>query len=137
MPGAASIPSKYNAFKAALAVNDVEFTIGDEASNIINVALQFKGPDLNDATQRVSVTAYLSDDEDGSSVAGTAPTTVAIGTDGVAIPLVTGKCFQLISEEDGTLDLDVTLSSGADTFYLVVVMPDGSLKVSEEITFAA
>lgn len=137
MPGAGHVPSKYNAFAAALAVNDVDITVGAEASNIVNVALQFKDAGLNDVAQRVSVTAYLSDDDDGGSVAGTAPTTVAIGDDGVAIPLVTGKCFQLISEEDGTLDLDVTLSSGADVFYLVVILPDGSLKVSDPITFAA
>lgn len=116
--------------------NDATFTIGAEASNIINVAIQLKDRGL-DVTQRVSLNAYISSDANGDSVVGTAPTTVAIGTDGLAIPLVAGKCFLLTSEADGDIDLNITLSSGAATYYLVLVMPDGSLKVSGAITFAA
>ena len=118
------------------AANAVTFTIGAETANVINVGVQLKDKGL-DVTERVSLLAYLSDDAAGDSVAGTAPTTVAIGTDGVYIPLVAGKCFQLISEADGNIDRDITLSSGADTWYLVLVRPDGRLMVSGAITFAA
>lgn len=117
-------------------VNNVSFTIGAETSNVINVAVQLQDG-TQDIAERASVLAYLSDDATGDSVAGTAPTSVAIGTDGVAIPLVAGKCFLLCSEVDGDIDLDITLSSGADTWYLVVVKPDGSHAVSGAITFAA
>lgn len=118
------------------AVNNVEFTIGAETANVINVGIQFKDG-TKDVAERVSVNAYLSDDANGDSVAGTAPTTVAIGTDGLAIPLVAGKAWILTSEADGDIDLNITLSSGADTWYLVIVLPDGRLKVSAAITFAA
>ena len=120
----------------ASAVNNVVFTIGAEAANVINVGIQLKDG-VSEVGERLCVKAYLSDDANGDSVADTAPTTVAIGTDGVLIPLVTGKCFLLTSEVDGDIDINITLSSGADTWYLVVVLPDGRLVVSDAITFAA
>ena len=116
--------------------NNVEFTIGEEESNVINVGIQLKDG-VDDIGERARVVADLSDDANGDSVAGTAPTSVAVGTDGLAIPLVAGKTFQLVSEADGDIDLNITLSSGADTWYLVIVTPDGKLHVSDAITFAA
>lgn len=116
--------------------NTVSFTIGEEADDVINVAIQ-----LQDGTQvlgeRASVMCYLSDDANGDSIAATAPDgNVAIGTDGLAIPLVADKAFQLVSEADGDIDLDIG-EAGAATWYLVVVTPDGQLHVSDAITFAA
>lgn len=130
-------PAKANPFAAANVVAGAGFVIGAESSNIINVGIQLRDANANDLAQRAAVRAYLSEDANGDSVVGTAPTTVAIGTDGVAIPLVTGKCFELVSEADGDIDLNITLSSGAATYYLALVMPDGSLVVSGAITFAA
>lgn len=116
-------------------VNQVTITVGTEAANAINVAIQLKDG-VKDLGQRGSVFAYLSDDANGDSVAGTAPDGgVAIGTDGLAIPLVAGKAFQLVSEADGDVDITIT-ESGVDTWYLVVVLPDGRLVVSDAITFA-
>lgn len=114
------------------------FTIGSESSNAITVAIQLRDSTSNaDIESRYSIFAYLSDDANGDSVAGTAPSGgVAIGTDGLAIPIVAGKAFQLVSEADGDIDLVIT-ESGADTWYLVLVMPDGRLVVSNAITFVA
>jgi len=112
------------------------FVIGSEAGNAINVGVQ-----LNDAAGaplavRGSVFAYLSDDANGDTLAGTAPSGgVAIGTDGLAIPLVAGKAFQLVSEADGDIDINIT-EAGADTWYLVLVMPDGRRVASGAITFS-
>jgi hypothetical protein len=110
-------------------------TVGAEAANAIAVAIQLEdkkngGP----ISERASILAYISDDANGDSVAGTAPTSVAIGTDGLAIPLVAGKCFLLTSEVDGDIDLAIG-EAGADTWYLVLVMPHGELVVSGAITF--
>jgi hypothetical protein len=109
-------------------------TVGAEAGNVINVAVQLQDMNGNALANRASVLAYLSDDANGDSVAGTAPDTVAIGTDGLAIPLVAGKCFLLTSEADGDIDINVT-EDGADTWYLVLVLPHGPLVVSDAITF--
>ena len=117
--------------------SDVSFTVGAEAANSINVAIQLKNGVGGNRSERTCVFAYLSDDANGDSLAGTAPAgNVAIGTDGVLIPVVADKAFMLVSEADGDIDLDIG-ESGADTWYLVVRLPNGDLKVSGAITFAA
>lgn len=109
----------------------VNAAVGDD----ITVNIQLKDSAGADLAVRGAVEAYLSDDANGDSVAGTAPDTVAGGTDGVTIPLVAGKRFTLISEADGDIDLVVT-ENGADTWYLILIMPDGKLVASDAITFA-
>ena len=117
-------------------VNDIDFTIGAEAANSINVAIQVQ--DMGkDVAERVHLLCYLSDDANGDSIAATAPSgNVAIGTDGVLIPVVTDKAFVLITEADGDVDIDIG-EAGGDTWYLIVCLPDGRLVASSAITFAA
>lgn len=110
--------------------------VGAEGGNAINVAIQLKDSAGADLAVRGSVLAYLSDDANGDSIAATAPDgNVAIGADGLLIPVVADKCFQLVSEDDGDIDIDIG-ESGADTWYLILVMPDGKLVASDAITFA-
>lgn len=112
-------------------------TVGADAGTTAAVTIQLTDANGNDLAVRGSVFAYVSDDANGDSLAGTAPDGVAIGTDGVAIPLVAGKAFQLISEADGDIDLTFT-ENGADTWYLILVMPTtGKLVASGAITFTA
>jgi hypothetical protein len=112
------------------------FTIGAEAANAINVAVQLKDAAGVNLAVRGSVTAYLSDSATGADIAATAPDGgVAVGTEGLAIPLVADKAFQLVSNAAGVVDLDIG-ESGADTFYLVIVGENGGLTVSDAITFA-
>jgi hypothetical protein len=119
-------------------VCDVGFTIGAEAANVINVALQLKDANGDDLNERANVAAYLSADANGDAIAATAPDGgVAVGTDGLAIPVVASKAFLLTSESDGDVDLNLTHAAGALTLYLIVVLPTGVLKASGAITFAA
>lgn len=112
------------------------FVVGAEAGDAINVGIQLKDSAGADLAVRGSVFAYLSDDANGDSIAAAAPSGgVAIGADGLAIPLVAGKAWLLTSEADGDIDLTIT-EAGVDTWYLVLVMPDGRLAVSGAITFA-
>ncbi len=114
----------------------VSFVIGAEGSNIINVALQLKDGDGANLALRGAVDAYFSDDANGDSVIATASSgAVAIGTNGVLIDQVAKKAFRLISEANGTIDINIT-EAGAKTMYLVVVLPTGKLVVSGAITFA-
>lgn len=114
------------------------FVIGAEGSDIINVGIQLT--DSQGAALAVAghVRAYLSDSSAGVGIAATAPaTSVAIGTDGAIIVADVAKlAWQLQSETDGDIDLDIT-ETGTDTWYLVVVLPDGRQVVSSAITFAA
>ena len=115
---------------------DIDFVIGSEAGNVINVGLQLNDAGGNALATRASLFAYLSDDANGDSVAGTAPDGGwAIGTDGVLIPVVAGKAAMLVSEADGDIDINITESS-VDTWYLIVVLPNGKLVASAAITFA-
>lgn len=118
------------------AVNEVDFTIGAEASDVINVALQLQSSN-EDLGERAAVLAYLSGDAEGDGVVGTAPTGgVAAGTNGEVIAeLVADKVFVLKTDAAGDVDVDLT-DTGTPTFHLVVVLPDGTLAVSDAITFA-
>lgn len=117
-------------------VAQAAFTVGTEAANVINVAIQLNDNLGNAIATRASVLAYLSDDANGDSVAATAPSVgVSVGTDGLCIEYIANKAFLLTSESDGDIDLDIEEVS-VDTWYLVLVMPDGSLSVSGAITFA-
>ena len=115
---------------------DVDFTIGSEAGNVINVGLQLNDAGGTALATRASVFAYLSDDANGDSLAGTAPDGGwAIGTDGLLMSVEANKSAMLVSEADGDIDINIT-ESGADTWYLVVVLPNGLLTASGAITFA-
>lgn len=111
-------------------------TVGTEAANVINVAIQLQMGDTALAEIGV-VQAYLSDDSGGDGIAATAPSAgVAIGTDGsILVADVADKMWTLQSEADGDIDLDIT-DVGTPTFYLVVILPDGRIVVSDAITFA-
>lgn len=80
-------------------------TIGAEAANVINAAIQLLDYENgNEIGERVSIFGYLSDDANGDAVAVTVPDSVGIGTDGLMLPLPT-----IISDgvlTDGTLAID-------------------------------
>ena len=137
MAGPKQVSQKRSPFRAG-AFNDVAFVIGAEASNIINVGMTFKDASGTAKAEGVCCQAYLSDDSAGNSIVATAPTTVAAGTNGKIAALVAGKVFQFNPvAASGLLDINITLSSGAATYYLVVVLPNGKRVVSGAITFAA
>jgi hypothetical protein len=128
--------AKRNPYKTAAALL-ATFTIGTEAADAINVAVQLKSARAKATGQRVGLFCYLSDDANGDSVVATAPSSGwAIGTDGLLHPVTANKAAVIVSESDGQFDVTIT-ESGAKTCYLVIVMPDGSLAVSGAITFAA
>lgn len=114
------------------------FVIGAEDTNVINVGIQLTDANGDDLAVIGYVTAFLSDAATGIGIAGTAPaTSTAIGTDGaIILTHVTDQAWLLQSEADGDIDLDIT-ETDADTWYLVVVLPNGLHVVSDAITFAA
>ena len=110
-------------------------TVGTEAANVINVGIQLKDAAGADLARRGFIQAYLSDDANGDSIVATAPDAVAIGTDGLYMPLIDKKRFDLVSEADGDIDLNIT-KAGADTYYLILIIDD-KLTASAAITFDA
>lgn len=112
------------------------FTIGDETADERNVAIQLLDGNDDALTTRAGVSFYLSDDANGDTVVAAA-TSLAIGTDGVAIEYISNSAGVLISESDGGIDLTIGDASGAADYYLVLVMPSGELVVSDVISFEA
>ena len=116
--------------------DEATFTIGAEAANVINVAIQLQDGAGNDLATSAAVGFYLSDEAAGTTIVAAA-TSLAIGTDGVAIENISNSAGMLISEADGDIDLNIGDNSGAATYYLVLIMPSGRLVISDAITFAA
>jgi len=121
-------------------IGGVSYTIGAEDTNAITVNVQLQKADsaASDIDFSACVLMFLSDDSGGVGVSGTAPdTSVAAGTDGALIVEHTADLvWTAQSESDGDIDIVIT-ETGADTWYLVTVLPDGSQVVSDAITFAA
>ncbi len=119
-----------------LTVVTATFTVGTEATNAINVAIQLKDGSGVDLARRCALPWYLSADANGDAIASAAPSGgIAIGTDGLLLEWTNNLSGLVISEADG--DIDVTLTeTSTPTFYLVLVLPGGKLAVSGAITFA-
>jgi hypothetical protein len=114
------------------------FTVGTEAANVINVAVQFNDADGVAMAKASSVSFYLADDAAGQTPSSSAPDGgIAIGTDGALIEWAANLSGLITSEADGDVDIDMTHAAGAATWYLVVVLPNGDLAISDAITFAA
>ena len=116
---------------------DAQMTVGTEAANVINVAVQLIDWDnSNPLDERAQVGFYMSDDAAGDSIAASAASVgIAIGTDGLMIEWTANLAGMLVSEIDGDIDIDIE-EAGVDTWYLILVMPDGRLVASDAITFA-
>ncbi len=115
---------------------DASFTIGAEATNAItvNVAVKTNRGQAAVASRR-ALMCYLSDASTGAGVCATAPaTSVVAGTNGKLDAIITKKVFIATTNASGALDIVIT-ETGAATWYLVMVMPDGRLVVSSAITF--
>ena len=116
-------------------VETATFTIGAESGNVIKVTATLKR-DGQAIDYRAGVMGYLSTDADGDNLAASAPTGgFAVAAKGVAIEVVADKSALFITDANGQFDINIT-DTGTPTFYLVLVLPDGSLVVSGAITFA-
>lgn len=112
------------------------FTIGAEATNAINVAIQLVDRDNgNEITERVGMTWYLASNATGDAIATAPDGGIAIGTDGLLLEWTANVSGLVVSEVDGDIDVTITEST-AKSFYLVLVAPDGKLYPSAAITFA-
>jgi hypothetical protein len=116
------------------AVGGATFTIGAEAGNVINVAIQLTDGNGNNLAHAAGVRFYLAADSAGQTI-GTAVDTLAIGTNGLYQQLSAGLSGFLTSEANGLIDVNLTETDTA-TRYMVLVLPNGSLAISGAITFA-
>lgn len=114
------------------------FTIGAEAANVINVAVALKDANGTAVAAQQVVQAFLSDSATGVDITATAPDGgTAEGSSGfILVEDVAQTLMTVETNASGVVDVDIT-ESGADTWYLVVALPNGKTVVSGAITFAA
>ncbi len=129
--------AKFSEFKSAGEFDLIEFTVGAENTNVINVAMELLTCRAGELEEVTSLKAYLCDAADGhGGVTATVPDGgVAIGTNGdILASLVTNKFWELTADSDGTIDLNIT-HSGVHSYFLIVVTPTGRLIASPVISF--
>lgn len=118
-------------------------SIGAESGDTRIVSLQFMDKNGNDMAKKCAVMAYLSSNSGGDTLEADSSTlTIAASTDGIVAPLaavdgVGHTVFMIVSENDGDADVSIAQTSGADTFYLNIILPNGEVFNSDVITFAA
>ncbi len=117
---------------------DAVITVGAESSDVITCAIQLKDFAGNDMKVPSCIYAYYSGDAAGADIVATTWSGGHDnGTDGeYTVGATDGVDMHLISESDGDIDLAITETTATHTGYLVLVMPNGKLVVSDAITFA-
>lgn len=114
------------------------FSIAAEAANAITVSVQLTDPDGDDVAVASVVRIYTSSDSAGQALRNPPTTAHAAGTDGTLLSTDgTLNVQNYTTEADGDLDIVITDASGAQTYYLNVVLPTGKIVTSSVITFAA
>lgn len=110
-------------------------TEGTPTTGAWPVAIQLTDIAGNDIQACRGVFAYISKNSDGSTISadGTDTTEFVIGTDGLFVETLADVAGMLISESDGDIDVVITVASDK-TAYLVLVMPDGRLVISDALT---
>lgn len=120
-----------------LAADGAVFAVSAEDTDVIQVAVQFsKGGGRIDINETVACPWYLASDAAGLTPSSVEPSGgVAAGTDGALIESIANLSGVMISEADGDVDVVLT-EAGVATWYLVVILPNGRIAVSDAITFA-
>jgi hypothetical protein len=105
---------------AALIQGTPTFTVGAEAVDVINIAVQLKDSNGVALAAKHVVRAWLSDTA-GAALSGTPPSgTVVIGTNGVIVASLTAKThLVIITDASGRFDLNIT-EAGVKSFFLNV-----------------
>jgi len=120
-------------------LNDISatITVGDDTSGAFPVTVQLTGPTGKDLTSARVVQWYLAKDETGDTlcVDGTDTSEIAILTDGTIIAETVADIAGVVkSEADGDIGFTITVENGKKA-YLVLVMPDGELVISDAMTY--
>ena len=126
-------PAEQSASYAYNRFNRAKFVVGASVAHVVNVAVQLQDARAQNIQQRCQCSVYLSDNPDGSTLTGTAPTTAtAIGTNGVILNSANsgGTFLEVLCNASGQFDVNVTYVTAPHNFYLVVCTPDGGITVS-------
>lgn len=119
------------------------FALDAEASNEITATVTVKDANGNALGEGQRLYAVLCSDSSGLVIEPHSATlTIAAGAVGAvelkaAANALGHSGFWIVTSAAGVVEVSITQTSGADTFYLAVQMPNGRQVVSSAITFAA
>jgi hypothetical protein len=128
----------YVPFYIETPVEDVEFDVGDEATDIIPVAIQVVDPGGDALEEKFALELYVCSDAAGETVAAATNVEVAVVTGAALVTHVAHEWFSLVTDDAGLLELTFTDTSGTgtETLYIGIKLPNGKYIVSDAITFA-
>jgi hypothetical protein len=113
-----------------------KFTVGAKLTNTINVAVQLADYRYNNIAQVAHSYVYLASTPAGLLSAVPTSSPLVIGTNGQILLIDTvGLICRVVSNASGQFDLNIIQTAGGTPYYLVVLMPDGSIEVSPLIQF--
>jgi len=118
--------------------HDAAFTIGTESNDVIKVTAQLTDAEGTAVTGVQVVDVLLSDAATGIGLVATATSgTVVIAAKGTLLASpVAKKLLTIQTDANGQFDLNIT-EAGTKTLYVAVILMDGTIAVSDAVTFAA
>ncbi len=118
----------------------VSFTVSAEgvpSADKVTVNVQLKDSDGDNITAVTKVRTYLATTAAGTTIRNPPATNNAAGATGTL--LFTDGTFNFntwLTNASGSLDIVVTDASGAQTYFLIVELPVGTISASTVLTFA-
>lgn len=114
---------------------DATISVGTLSSDTYPVTIQLKDFEGNNLKVPAGIMAYYADSATGLNPTNvTTDLVITSGGAGAVLVFLQYYLFLLVSEADGTIAVD-SEDSGTDDQYLVLVMPDGKLVVSDVLTY--
>ena len=130
-------------FKKAFVIGDpysADFTIGTKVGAVRAVTIQLKDGNGNNVVGACSLPFYLSTNSTGIGLAGISAAGLAIASSGAGQFVPSGGDSKvaglLTSNSAGLINAQITGDSG-ETYYLILVMPNGKIAASAAIAFGA
>ncbi len=113
-----------------------DITIASEDADSIEITIQVQDSSGNNLSRVYAFDAWLSDNATDGSITTTAPDGGFYASSANEIfEYVTDIMKKFITDSNGAISILVD-ETGAETWYLCIQMPDGTLTVSDAITFA-
>ncbi len=112
---------------------DATITVGAEATNVRAITIQLKDSNGVAITSRAMVRGMVMLDANADAFVVTGGSTgIAIGANGALLAVVAKKVFEIVSEDNGTIDLTWT-DTATEVAYLHLLLPSGRRVVSSSL----
>lgn len=126
----------YQKFYIVTPVEDVDFTIGAEDTEVIEVQAQVVDPAGDAMEDTFALRVFITSDAAGLIPAAMTSVAVTATTGTVQVITTANEDLQVVTDATGLAVFDFTDSAtGAETGYLAVLLPGGKMAVSGIIEF--